>query len=250
MRELEPTGDLPRDVQRVVDGERALARDARLERSPAYSAIARNSCPSSSSPPRRCCTGWDGRAHQRRALLGETAPPSFIDLLRHERDLERDVAPETRVFGPVDDAHAAGPDRRNDSEMRDGATHEAQRIGDGRERRRKQVALHDVGNALPQGRQSLVRHLVAGEQRSMAALAPDRYSRSRSAARVAWRHPDRTARGTAHTSHATAARRLAHEASGASCDASHARAARRSRLIVLTETLIAPAMSSSERPPK
>lgn len=160
------------------------------------------------------------------------------------------VASEARIVSPVDDPHAAGGDRLDDAKMTNRSTNQLQRIGD-RRRTKAEVAMEDVRNSDRQWRQPLLCSLVAGEQRldriahrRIGAADLAQLLQSRGSVELGELVKQLTGRMPSLSV------RLAHGAPGASCDANHARAARRSRFTVLTETPMASAMSSSERPPK
>ena len=66
---------------------------------------------------------------RRARFLAEALEGGPIDVAGGQGNLERDRAPELRVFGSIDHTHTPARDRLDDPEMGHGASDEMQRIG-------------------------------------------------------------------------------------------------------------------------
>jgi len=111
VRRVEAVGDLPRDLERLVDRDGpAATRSASVVPSTSSMTIAGRAVRIVDKTE----DGGDVRMMQRLRFAFEPRQPIAIECERVGKNLDRDVALQLRIAGAVDLAHSAGPQRTDD----------------------------------------------------------------------------------------------------------------------------------------
>ena len=243
MRGAQPARELGGHVQRLRQREPALPGQPRLE---GFPLVERHGVEEIAV---RRLAGLEDRTEvgmvqggRRARFLAEALEGGPIDVAGGQGNLERDRAPELRVFGSIDHTHAPARDRLDDPEMGHGASDEMQRIGlwnlftqDGIDPHQDRVGPRVGCQQLLDG----VLQLRIGDTDSTQPSMPRRVVET-----------DQLVERDQGLGPPPITGRQHHGTSRCNSSASHARADRSSRLTVASETPSASAVSSNVSPPK